>query len=788
MKIRKKNIQHCLAVTGLFIVILVAFFYDITFGGKTSKVGTMIAGSMPYGTYGQQGNYGDCCSTAYRETACMEEPYHQFLKKNFQKGIFPLWNPSQDCGVPTSLMMDAGVLFPLSAIVYLLPNSISMDVLMLMRMLFACLFMYWLMYVWEFSFLSRVTAALTFALTGPMVVCHSEITNVGLTLPLLFLTAFKAFSNGARRNYLFFSIAVALSVLGGHIEDVFFANLLLMLYILFLLWQKKGKGARETIKCVKSFILFYFLGIGLSAVVLWPFLADFAYAWTSHTKMCGSSSQPILEWTARLVTIFVPTFFREHIVAVNGDSYNWGGGYLGALVVLFCFLGLYAKKQRQLVLFFAIAAFFAYGMVSSSFYTKWIGYLPGFNLMRFPAHMLYVLIFLIAFLAGVGVEEIVTNPQKSLKRALGIGAGIVIFIIIYLFVYRNSEFFSQAFSASCFTFVILGMASLWLFVGMFFNKIKPKIIAGGLFFLLVVELFVYVPRCRPDRFNSFPKVPYIEFLKENTKDPYFRTQGLFLAFYRNTAMAYGIDSFVGSFAVSPRRYINLFNYLITPSVFTEICSEKSPDLREEVAEKGILSNSDILAAFNVKYLVFPAGSISSSELGRNRLIYDKEVQIFSLPSTLSLPSAIPRAYLAYDWIVKPKDQDEEILQLIEKNRLSVVPKVIIESIPGETIPVPQASDKEWIGFVKEEKRWPNGVVLKARTSQRCFLILLDAYFPGWKVWVDGRPAKIYPANYLFRAVFLPPGEHVIEFRFIPFWFYFSLFVTLSSLICCFYFL
>jgi len=58
--------------------------------------------------------------------------------------------------------------------------------------------------------------------------------------------------------------------------------------------------------------------------------------------------------------------------------------------------------------------------------------------------------------------------------------------------------------------------------------------------------------------------------------------------------------------------------------------------------------------------------------------------------------------------------------------------------------------------------------------------LLDAYFPGWKAWVNGQPVKIYPANYLFRGVFLPPGEHIVEFRFVPFWFYAGLAVSLIS--------
>jgi uncharacterized membrane protein YfhO len=39
----------------------------------------------------------------------------------------------------------------------------------------------------------------------------------------------------------------------------------------------------------------------------------------------------------------------------------------------------------------------------------------------------------------------------------------------------------------------------------------------------------------------------------------------------------------------------------------------------------------------------------------------------------------------------------------------------------------------------------------------------DAYFPGWKVKVDGKEARLLKVNYLFRGVALPSGVHTVEF-------------------------
>lgn len=46
-------------------------------------------------------------------------------------------------------------------------------------------------------------------------------------------------------------------------------------------------------------------------------------------------------------------------------------------------------------------------------------------------------------------------------------------------------------------------------------------------------------------------------------------------------------------------------------------------------------------------------------------------------------------------------------------------------------------------------------------------ILPDAYLPGWCATVDGKPAKIFPANLALRAVYLEPGEYHVEFHYEP---------------------
>jgi hypothetical protein len=48
-----------------------------------------------------------------------------------------------------------------------------------------------------------------------------------------------------------------------------------------------------------------------------------------------------------------------------------------------------------------------------------------------------------------------------------------------------------------------------------------------------------------------------------------------------------------------------------------------------------------------------------------------------------------------------------------------------------------------------------------------YVVLSDTFYPGWKAYVDGRPAHLVAANYAFRAVYVSAGRHIVEFRYQP---------------------
>ena len=62
---------------------------------------------------------------------------------------------------------------------------------------------------------------------------------------------------------------------------------------------------------------------------------------------------------------------------------------------------------------------------------------------------------------------------------------------------------------------------------------------------------------------------------------------------------------------------------------------------------------------------------------------------------------------------------------------------------------------------------PDRVELSVEASAPGYVVLVDGYDPGWEATVDGRASRVYRANYGFRAVAVPAGEHVVQMRYRP---------------------
>ena len=118
--------------------------------------------------------------------------------------------------------------------------------------------------------------------------------------------------------------------------------------------------------------------------------------------------------------------------------------------------------------------------------------------------------------------------------------------------------------------------------------------------------------------------------------------------------------------------------------------------------------------------------------------------------------------LIYDYRVEKEPQ--KIIDLMFSDETDLRKTVVLEEEPESIKPkVPPKSSPE-VTIIDYS---PNEVLIGVKTQASGLLFLSDNYFPGWRAFVDNAPAKVYRANYSFRAVEIPEGKHQIKFIYQP---------------------
>jgi uncharacterized membrane protein YfhO len=137
---------------------------------------------------------------------------------------------------------------------------------------------------------------------------------------------------------------------------------------------------------------------------------------------------------------------------------------------------------------------------------------------------------------------------------------------------------------------------------------------------------------------------------------------------------------------------------------------------------------------------------------------------------------LPRAFMVYDYEVI-RDSNK-VLSRMKERKEDFNKMVFLESEP---MGMPKSN-----GYVKNSvdilKYSAQHIDIKVFSEKKGIMILSDSYYPGWEASIDGQPVKIYPADYAFRAIAIPAGEHMVTFRFNPFSFNTGFAITLIFLL------
>lgn len=456
-----------------------------------------------------------------------------------------------------------------------------------------------------------------------------------------------------------------------------------------------------------------------------------------------------------------------------------GPVYVGAFVMFLFVLGLFVVKgpmKWALLGATVLSILLSWGKNFMGFTDFFIDYVPMYNKFRAVSSILVIAEFTIPLLAMLALKEVVMRPSLLVERkkeflisfaltggfallfavfpklffssyvstmemhALqGIPANQLMPLLANLEEVRMSLFTSDAWRS--FFIILVGTGLLWMYCA---GKLKEVALLASLAVLCLVDMWDINKRYLYDEQFVEKQVQTQEFqptdtdkmiLEDEALD--YRVLNLAANTFNENNTAYWHKSVGGYHAAKLRRYQEMIE---------EHISSEMNDLFKEVAEaEGNLEKLDaanfpVLNMLNTRYFIFP------------------------LQGGQTVPLKNPHA-LGNAWFVNEiqyvDNANEEIAAI---HQLDPAQKAIVDKRFASSIQKSQSDSTATIRLVTYE---PNYLKYEVDSKDGGTVVFSEIYYPGWQSAVDGEAVPHGRANYILRAMNVPAGKHIVEFRFDP---------------------
>ncbi len=720
-----------------------------------------------------------------------------------QHARIPMWYPYIYSGRPSVANFFGDAFYPTALFRLFIPIHIVWTYAFVFHIFLAGLGAYLFLRELKLSVYPSLLAGMVYMFAGDVISTtyagHDGKLICAALFPFALLFLHKGLKTHRLPYFLFMGSIFGLSLLSGHFQKAYYSLVLSAFYLLcYLIWERKKNKLGGSIKLV----LFYGLGIlfmvCLVAVQYLPVYGSLPYGARGETRgyeYATSWSMP----TAEFLNLLTP-HFSGILNNYWGESYfKLHSEYLGILSLLLMGIAVAYKRRDRYVKFFiwlgVVTTIMALGGYTPLYKIPYY-LLPGLKKFRCPSQIFYLVSFAVAILAGFGIQSILNKRrkakderQKSYTR-LAIGLGIVFGIVVIFSLlcslgkdfmlgslkshfqssltqqkvnnlYKNYPYFLKGLGIAL--FLILINSGLILLLAM-------KRLKAGIWALIALPILIFDVWIIELRFVRTVPVPpkyyarddVVTFLK-NDRTLY----RVFPLYYEHTN-----DGFLGYHSIQSAGGVTA-NPLARYQKFIGTGGSVMFNPRNLIKYKKFLN------LLNIKYII-------SIQLPEDVSRYDKRTQemIRNLKDYLKdfklvyrgkhtiyeNEDFLPRAFLVPDFEVYPK---EEVLNRMKD--FDPRTTVILEESPEVSHPESLINS----GTVNIISYDANRIVCEANMIVPGFLVLSENYHPAWKCWVDGKRSKIYCANYTFRAVWLPPGVHKVEFVYDSI--YFKLGAIMSSL-------
>ncbi|MEK7141532.1 MAG: YfhO family protein [Patescibacteria group bacterium] len=689
-------------------------------------------------------------------------PWKKITIDSWKQGQVPLWNPYSFSGTPHAGNYQTAVFTPVNLLYFLLPFLDAWSISILLQPLLAGFFMYFFLRCLKRSQTASLIGSIAFMFCGFLTawMAYGTLGWAVLWLPLLMALVIMHVAKRSTSNLVIMSLALAWSFFSGHFQMSIYVLMALAAFIVYQAYLTKQ------IKAGLELGLAVVFGLMVSSPQILLSMEAYSHSVRSELFTQGGG----IAWQY-LITIFAPDFYGNPVTRNDwfGFYAEWAS-YVGVVPLM---LGLVAivRKTKHIGFFLGLAVISLLMATPSPLNTlvTWLK-VPAIS-TSYAARIIVLVSFSFSVIASYGLDGIREDWEKKKVSSiytflLIIGVflvalwGVVVIMRPFtpdkLLIVRRNLLFPTSLAVG---FCVIATAG-------FFRRGKTiRTLIIGLFVVLTaLDMLRYTSKWMPfdPREYVYPEVDILTFLKKNIGyDRFFGNLG------GEVANGFFLSGIEGYDAVYQKRYGEFISSVnegkirvLERSVVQFPKSGKFSELAMQVLGVRLLAHrlSDGRQPWTYPYWSYP----NYKSIYRN-----KHYQIYENSRVL------PRAFLASSFLVRSDDQS--ILDALYSERFDPKDTVVLEQEP---VLLPLSGE----GSVDIVKYTANEVVLQSKSAVPKLLFLSDVYDKGWHATVDGHDARIDRADYDFRAVAVPGGEHTVRMVYWPKSFGYGLWMAATGVI------
>lgn len=659
-------------------------------------------------------------------------PWLQFQTAAWQSGSFPLWDPRLWAGHPLAGQVQPGALNPLNWILFSIPMKDGFVRLGTLNWYFvlihylAALFMYLCCRDRGLSKLSSILGGCAFAFGGFMAtIGWPQMLMSALWLPLILLFLLRV-NDGMRpiASAALAGVFLGLAVLGGHHNVPTYTAVCAAAFWLYYLFAGDAAGrARLT-----AGAMFAVCCATVAAVQVLPAveLGQWSIRWVDAPNP--------LTWNER-VPYTVHDIFSLYPTSILGFALpgfsRHTDTYVGLVVLVLAALGAaltWERRTTRIATFLAalglLLALGSDSLFHGLVYQLW----PGFNKARNISMAIVLCHAGLAVLAACGLEACLARTEQARRlqalsaKSLAWSAAFLYALLMVLITVRaeQSREYRVLATTALNALLLAAVLAAWL-RGKIPNWAGAALlIALSLGELHPVATYGYRHRDQPSRaiHRLDEHRDIAAFLRSRTEP--VRVEMDVNEVPYNFGDWYGIDQTNGFLA-------SLFRHVFP-----------------------LLGESQRHMLFGTNYYVARKPST------------DRQVPVYTSKSGVIVyrdPVGLARVRTVHKIIGAPNDREATAAML--RPELNLAETAVVEG-PAPSLETCAAEDA-----VRLTGYTANRVEVEARMGCRGMLILGDAWFPGWKAYVDGRQAPLLRTCSLVRGVVVEGGAHRVTFRYQP---------------------